>query len=78
MQQWLTSRGIEFPERALKSELLSLRRSSNPQPKYLVDELAKLSAHEFACLSPYHCPNKRSHKGTQYQVHNDCCEWFNV
>ena len=52
MQDWLTAHNIKFPERALKSELLSL---SNPQPKYVIDELAKASVHEVVRLPPYHC-----------------------
>ena len=34
MQDWLTSHGIEYPECALKRELLSLIKLSNPKPKY--------------------------------------------
>ena len=55
MQDWLVAHGIEFPERALKRELLSLIRLSNPQPKYVVDEMAKASGHEVVRLPPYHC-----------------------
>ena len=55
MQDWLVAHGIEFPERALKRELINLIRLSNPQPKYVVDELAKASGHEVVRLPPYHC-----------------------
>ena len=46
MQDWLVAHNIEFPECALKQELLSLIRLSNPQPKYVIDELAKTSGHD--------------------------------
>ena len=55
MQVWLTAHNIQFPERALKRELLSLIRLSNPQPKYVIDKLAKASRHEVVHLPPYHC-----------------------
>ena len=55
MQDWLTAHNIQFPESALKRELLSLIRLSNPQPKYVIDELAKASGHEVVRLPPYHC-----------------------
>ena len=55
MQDWLVAHNIEFPERALKQELLSLIRLSNPQPKYVIDELARTSGHEVVRLPPYHC-----------------------
>ena len=55
MQGRLTAQNIQFPERAPKSELLSLIRLSNPQPKYAIDELAKASGHEVVHLPPYHC-----------------------
>ena len=41
LQDWLTRHGIEFPERALKRELLSLVRLCNIKPKYIMDEMAK-------------------------------------
>ena len=55
MQDWLTRHGIEFPERALKRELLSLVRLSNIKPKYVIDEMAKASGHEVVRIPPYHC-----------------------
>ena len=55
MQDWLTAHHIQFPEHALKRELLSLIRLSNPQPKYVIDELAKAYGHEVIRLPPYHC-----------------------
>ena len=41
---------MKFPERTLKRELLSLIRLNNPQPKYVIDELAKASGHEVVVL----------------------------
>ena len=55
MQDWLTSHGIDYPEHALKCELLALIRLSNPKPKYVIDEMAKAAGHEVVCLPPYHC-----------------------
>ena len=55
MQDWLIKHGIQFPECALKAELLSLIRLSNPKPKYVIDEIAKTFGHEVVCLPPYHC-----------------------
>ena len=55
MQDWLLAHNIQYPECALKCELLSLIRLSNPQPKYVVDEMAKTFGHEVIRLPPYHC-----------------------
>ena len=55
MQDWLLAHNIEYPERALKCELLALIRLSNPKPKYVIDEMAKASGHEVVRLPPYHC-----------------------
>ena len=52
MQDWLTARGIEFPEHALKGELI---KASNFTPKHAVDEMAKVAGHEVVRLPPYHC-----------------------
>ena len=52
MQDWLTARGIEYPENALKGELYTLIKMSNFTPKYAVDEMAKAAGHEV--LSIYH------------------------
>ena len=41
MQDWLTARGIEYPEHALKRELYT--------------EMAKAAGHEVVRLPPYHC-----------------------
>ena len=55
MQDWLTTRGIEFPENTLKRELYTLIKMSNFTPKYAVDEMAKAAGHEVVHLPPYHC-----------------------
>ena len=55
MQEWLISKGVEYPECALKRELYQLIRASNPKPKYVVDEMAKAAGHEVVRLPPYHC-----------------------
>ena len=55
MQDWLTARGIEFPDNALKRELYTLIKVSNFTPKYAVDEMAKAAGHEVVHLPSYHC-----------------------
>ena len=55
MQDWLTARGIEYPENALKRELHMIIKSNRFAPKYAVDEMAKASGHEVVRLPPYHC-----------------------
>ena len=55
MQDWLKSHGIQYPERALKRELLSLIKLSNAKPKYVIDEMAKAAGHEVVRIPPYHC-----------------------
>ena len=56
MHDWLTAKGIEYPESALKRELSQLILASNPKPpKFVVDEMAKAAGHEVVRLPPYHC-----------------------
>ena len=55
MQDWLMSPGIEYPEGALKRELLSLIKLNNRKPKYVIDEMAKAAGHEVVRIPPYHC-----------------------
>ena len=55
MKDWLTSNGMQFPEKALKCELYSLIVSSNPVTVYVIDEIAKAAGHEVVRLPPYHC-----------------------
>ena len=55
MYDWLTEKGIEYPESALKRELFQLVRGSIPKPKFVVDEMAKAMGHEVVRLPPYHC-----------------------
>ena len=55
MQDWLTARGVEYPEHALKRELYAVIKASNVSPKYAVDEMAKATRHELVRLPPYHC-----------------------
>jgi hypothetical protein len=41
LQEWLTSKGIEFPPHALKSELWTIVERKKPRnPTYIVDEIA--------------------------------------
>ena len=55
MQDWLTAHQIGFPECALKRELYATIKSTNPTPKYAVDEMANAAGHEVVRLPPYHC-----------------------
>ena len=55
MHDWLTAKGIEYPESALKRELFQLIHASNPKPKFVVDEMAKAVRLEVVRLLPYHC-----------------------
>ena len=55
MQDWLTAKGIVFPECSLKKELLQLIVTSSSTPKYTIDEMAKAAGHEIVRLPPYHC-----------------------
>ena len=54
MQDWLTARGIEYPEHALKWELYDIIKASKVSPKYAVDEMVKAAGHEVVRLPPYH------------------------
>ena len=55
VHDWLTAKGIDYPESALKRELFQLICASNPKPKFVVDEMAKAVRHEVVRLLPYHC-----------------------
>ena len=55
MIDWLTHHNIEFPEKALKRELLELIKGAHPEERYAIDEIAKTFGHEVVCLPPYHC-----------------------
>ena len=52
MKEWLTSNGIQFPEKALKYELYSLIVSSNPVTVYVIDKIEKAAGHEVVHLPP--------------------------
>ena len=83
MQDWLTSHGIEYPERALKRELLSLIKLSNAKPKYVIDEMAKAAGHEVVRIPPYHCELNPielcwSQVKGYIKEHNNCREAFDL
>ena len=40
MQDWLRSKGIEFPQKATKAKLFDIIKSHNPTARYVVDDLA--------------------------------------
>ena len=46
---------IQFPEKALKRELLELIKGAHPEERYAIDEIAKTFGHEVVRLPPYHC-----------------------
>ena len=54
MQDWLTARGIDFQEHALKRELYVVIKASNVSPKYAVAEMAKAAGYGVVRLPPYH------------------------
>ena len=55
MHDWLTIKGIKYPQSALNKELFQLVCASNSKPKFVVDELAKAARHEVVRLPHYHC-----------------------
>ena len=82
------SYGIGYPEWALKQELLSLIKLSNPEPKYIIDEIAKAAGHEGSMYSTIPLwtessraklvASKKIHQGAQQRVYIDCCDAFNI
>ena len=35
--------------------MLSLIKSNNPKPRYVIDVMVKAAFHEVVCIPPYHC-----------------------
>ena len=73
MKDWLTSKAIEFPDYAMKGELLQLIVANCPTPNYAVDEMAKASGYEVVRLRPYHCElNHRTGMVSSYVYNYGC------
>ncbi|CAC5379118.1 unnamed protein product [Mytilus coruscus] len=52
---WLDRNNIDYPENAIKAELLEFVKQNKPRPKYVIDELAAEHDHEVLRLPPRHC-----------------------
>jgi hypothetical protein len=55
MQEWLTSRGVEYETKMTKKQLFILIQQQNATATYVNDELAKSQGHQLIRLPPYHC-----------------------
>ena len=55
MQDWLTSRGVQWKADMLKAELYELVKKNKPAAQYICDELAKTKGFDVLRLPPYHC-----------------------
>ena len=59
MQDWLQTKGIEFPTNASKAELYSIIQRLKPTPRYVVDDMASAAGkysvkkifYLFVCIS---------------------------
>ncbi|CAC5412799.1 unnamed protein product [Mytilus coruscus] len=52
---WLDRNNIDYPENAIKAELLEFVKQNKPRPRYVIDELAAEHGHEVLRLPPRHC-----------------------
>ncbi|CAC5369026.1 unnamed protein product [Mytilus coruscus] len=52
---WLDRNNIDYPENAIKAELLEFVMHNKPCPRYVIDELAAEHGHEVLRLPPRHC-----------------------
>lgn len=56
MHSWLTSKGIEYPDKSLKVELLQIINTVRQKyTRYEVDEVGKVNNVTVCRLPPYHC-----------------------
>ena len=54
--EWLTHRGIPYPDKCLKTLIWSIVKIHRPvHPEYFVDDVAKQAGHEVVCLPVAHC-----------------------
>ncbi|CAC5420449.1 unnamed protein product [Mytilus coruscus] len=49
---WLDRNNIDYPENAIKAELLEFVKQNKPRPRYVIDELAAEHSHEVLRLPP--------------------------
>lgn len=52
MQEWLTSKGVQYPTNALKSEMYDIIKRMKSQPRY---DMASAAGHEVIRLPVAHC-----------------------
>ena len=64
MVEWLTHKGIPYPDKCLKTEIWSIVKTYWPvHPEYFVDDVAKQAGHEVVRLPVAHCElNWHGHK----------------
>ena len=58
MRNWLTHRGIKFPEKgpgSYKKDLLVIINEHKPQQLYIADKMIEQHGHQVLRLPPYHC-----------------------
>ena len=55
MAEWLDTKGISYPTKALKSEIFSIIQRMHVTPRYKVDEMALAHGHEVVRLPVAHC-----------------------
>ena len=56
MVEWLTLKGIPYPDKCLKTEIWSIVKTHRPvHPEYFVDDIAKQAGHEVVRLPVAHC-----------------------
>ena len=56
MVEWLTHKGIPYPDKCLKTEIWSIVKTHRPiHPEYFVDDEAKQAGHEVVRLPVAHC-----------------------
>ena len=56
MVEWLTHKGIPYPDKCLKTEIWSIVKTHRPiHPEYFVDDVANQAGHEVVRLPVAHC-----------------------
>lgn len=55
LKKWLDEKGIEYPDDALKNELLGLVKKNKEEPIFEIDQIFEEHGHSVVRLPPYHC-----------------------
>ncbi|XP_045504987.1 uncharacterized protein LOC123701527 [Colias croceus] len=55
LKKWLEDNGIEYPDNALKPELLSLVKRNKKEPVFEINQIFEEHGHTVLRLPPYHC-----------------------